>query len=315
MSTSPLMSANFVRLLDKRLKKVYKNKFAEYDSGVIPQLFNVESDDKAFQEFWEIGNVPDVRPHNGALEYKAFSPGYYTKIEPKEYSAGMIFERKLIDDEKYGVMEGRAEMLATATARTLDKLAVDPFNTAFSSAYTFMTSEEGKPLCSSTHTTKSGVSTASGFSNAGVSAASKTSIAATRILMMRFRNDIAELMGMNPDTIVCPVSQVDAVYEAVGHDPRSGAKSDKDPNSANHMINRSMGFKVIPLLRLDDNSTTNWFMVDSAKMKQHLHWVNRIKPEYNTTADFETFALKNSVYFRVGYGHTAWQWIYGHNVS
>jgi hypothetical protein len=50
-------------------------------------------------------------------------------------------------------------------------------------------------------------------------------------------------------------------------------------------------------------------------MKENLIWIDRIMPEFNLTVDFETFTIKDSVYFRVAYGFLDWRWVYGHNVS
>jgi phage major head subunit gpT-like protein len=213
-------------------------------------------------------------------------------------------------------MDNRVGMLTESAHRVQEKIGVRPFANAFSAAFDYMTSEEGVALCSSSHTTKSGTSTASGFSNAGSSAISKTSIAATRILMRKFRNDISERIEINPDTILVPDNLYDTACEAVGYDPRSGANSERDPDSAHYgKINIARGIKVIPYLRLDDYDTNNWFMLDSAKMKEYLVWINRIKPEFQMQTDFETFTIKNSIYFRVANGFLDWRFCYGHNVS
>lgn len=311
---NPISSQQFQRLLDKRLRQVFENKYKEIPS-MVPQLYNVMGSDSAFEEFYEVGALPDIPTFNGKINYLSVSPGYYTKIEPKEYAGGVVFERKLLDDKKYGVMDNRVGMLTESAARVQEKIGVRPFANAFSSAFDYQTSEEGVALCSSSHTTKSGTSTASGFSNAGTSALSKTSIAATRILMRKFRNDISERIETNPDTLIVPDNLYDTACEAVGYDPRSGANSELDPDSANRKINIARGIKVIPYLRLDDYDTNNWFFVDSAKMKEWLVWINRVKPEFQMTTDFETFAIKNSVYFRVANGFLDWRWVFGHNVS
>ena len=312
---NPISSAQFTRLLDRRLRKVFDDSRHAEISGMIPQLYNVMEGDSAFEEFAEVGAMPDIPEFNGKLAYLSISPGYYNKIEPKEYAAGVMFERKLLDDKKYAVMDNRAGMLGRSASRVQEKIGVRPFANAFSAAFDFQTSEEGVSLCSTAHTTKSGASTASGFSNAGTTALSKTAIAATRILMRRFKNDINERIDIEPDTLIVPDNLYDAACEATGYDPRSGAKSDLDPDSAQFKINSVRGFKVIPYLRLDDYDTNNWFMVDSKKMKQDLLWINRVHPEYKMTVDFETMAVKNSVYFRIANGFTDWRFIFGHNVA
>jgi phage major head subunit gpT-like protein len=213
-----------------------------------------------------------------------------------------------LDDKKWPVLDGRVEQLTKSALRTMDKIAVRPFAYAFSSAFDFMTSEEGVALCSDSHTTKSGTSTTYGFDNAGTSALDKTSLAATRLLMKGFRNDISERIDMNPDILLVPSNLADTAGEIIG--------TDKDPVSANNTKNMLYGkFKIIEYPRLDDFDTNNWFMIDSAKMKQFLMWVDRVKPESQNTVDFETFIWKFSIYFRIACGFLNWRWIFGHNVG
>ena len=120
---------------------------------------------------------------------------------------------------------------------------------------------------------------------------------------------------MEPDLIICPDSLYDTVCECVGYDPRSGAESQLDPDTGQFKINSARAFTVIPWLRLDDYTTKNWYMVDRKKMKQHLLWINRVAPEFNMKVDFDTFSIKNSVYFRIATGFTAWQWVFGSAVT
>ena len=309
-------AAQFARLMDKRLTKVFEGKLAEYSSGMIQRLYNVMPGDSAFSEFYDIEAIGDIPRFSGTMPYLSPSPGYYRKIEPAEYGAAMSFERKLIDDKKYPVMDNRSGMLAQSMDRTREKDAARAFNYAFSAAFDYETSEEGVALCSSSHTTKvPGVVTTSGFSNAGSTALSKTAIAAARLAGKRFRMANGQLAAVMPDTLIVPESLFDTACEVTGYDPRSGASSELDPDTANRKINIARGTKVIGWNFLDDFSTKNWFMVDSKLMKQYLVWIDRVKPEFETRYDFNTKALEVSSYARWGYGFNAWQFIYGNQVS
>jgi phage major head subunit gpT-like protein len=311
---NPLVSSQFIRLLDDRLRKVEVDSFKELPS-MIDRLFGVIKSDKAWEEFYGIGAVPDIPAFSGTLEYLSVAPQYYTRIEPKEYAGAITIERKLIDDERYGVIKSRQQGLIDSLIRVREKLGAQAFGYAFSSAFTFQASEEGVALCSSSHTTKSGAATTTGFSNAGSTALSKTSIAATRILMRQFRNESGSRIVIEPDTLIVPDELYDTACEAVGTN-FNGATSMMDPDSANGKINTQYKrWTVIPYPRLSDFDTNNWFMVDSKKMKEYLLWVDRIAPDVQTTKDFETLMFKQSIYSRFGYGFTEWRWIYGHSVS
>lgn len=314
---NPLVSAQFMRLLDDRLRIVYKDKYKGLDSA-INQLFGVITSDKAWEEFFGIGAVPDIVPFNGKLEYVSVSPDYYTRIEPKEFAGAIAIEKSLLDNDRYGVIKTRQEGLVESEQRVREKYGVQPFTYAFSSAYNFMPEyEEGVSLCSTAHLTKADVSTSAGFSNSGTSALNKTNIMATRLLMRRFRNNIGELIGdIDPDMLIVPDALYSTACEALGYDPETGADSKLDPDNAENTINSAYKrFKVFSHRWLDDNDTNNWFMVDSRKMKQYLMWVNRLAPEIETTRDFETKQFKQSIMSTWGWGFTDWRWVYGHNVS
>ena len=305
---SPLDSSQFVRLLDNRLREVAENRYKELPA-MIPQIYRTITSDSAWEEFYSIGAVPDIPEFTGKLSTLGVAPGYHYKMEPKEYGAEIQNERKLIDDKKYAVLDNRAAGLMEAAQRTQEKLGARTFTRSFSTAFDFMTSEEGVALCSNSHLTKSGTSTTSGFDNYGTSAASKTSVAATRLLMRRFRNDISERISISDNLgIICPDNLAD-VFEEINRTPKS-------LDTAEGNVNMQAGrYKIIPYLRLDDDDTNNWWMVDLDAMKRDLVWIDRIKPEIKTTVDFSTYILRTAVYYRCAYGHTDWRWVFGNQVS
>ena len=201
--------------------------------------------------------------------------------------------------------------LKIAANRTREEDAVKVFANSTSTAFDYMTSEEGVALASSSHTTKSGAATTTGFDNAGTSAVSKTSIAATWILMNQFKDSngkqIKPSMRMG---IICPVNLFDTIMEIVGTEKGfDTAGMDK-----NQQHNR---YEVIPYPLLDTYDTNNWHMVDLDAMKGRagLVWVDSVKDDIATQVDFQTFNTEVSVYYRAGYGFLDWRWIYSHIVS
>jgi len=304
---NPLTSEQFIRLLDKRLRDVSENKIKEIPTQR-EQFYKVVPSDSAWDEFFSVGALPDIPAFNGKLTYLSQSPGYLTRIEPKEYAGAVASERKLLDDKKYSVLDNRAAALSESLVRTQEKSGVETFAYAFSSAFTYMYSEEGLSLCNDSHTTKSGVSTSTGFDNAGTSALDKTSLAAARLAMRRFKGDIGQRINIDPDMLIVPDNLYDAAMEIVG--------SDKDPESANNTMNpQYKRFKVVSYMRLDDYDTNNWFLVDSRLMKESLLWIDRIKAEFNTNVDFDTFQVSNSIYARWACGFIDWRWVWGSSVS
>lgn len=305
---SPLNSDAFRKLLKKDMFEVSENEFKE-----LPQqgkeLYRIISTDEATTEFYGVSGLPDIPEFNNKLSYLGRAPGYYTKIEPKEFAAGVITQRKFIDDNQWPVLRNHATELVRSNARTQEKYRARPFNHAFSAAFDFMQSEENLSLCNDSHTTKSGTSTTSGFDNKGTSAADKTSIATTWLAMRQFRDSMSERIEMSDNyMVVTPDTLGDEIETIVG--------TVKGLDTAAGDINPQSGrYRVFRYMRLDDYSTTNWFMVNVDMMKKYLIWIDRIANETDTIIDFETKSVKHSVYSRWGNGFKDWRWCYGHNVT
>jgi len=248
---NPLDSAAFVRLLVNDLREVTgPDAFKELPS-MIPKIYRVLDSDSAWEEFYSVGNVPDIPRFNGKITYLSVYPGYHTKIEPGEFGGGLQWERKFLDDNKYTVLIDEAKGLLRSAHRVREKYGVKTFTNAFSAAFDFMESEEGVSLCSSSHTTKSGTSTASGFDNSGTLAFGKSNVAATRILMRKFRDDISERVAISDNlALIVPDNLADDAYELV--------RTPKGMDSAEGNVNMAAGrYEVIPYLRMDDSDTNN----------------------------------------------------------
>lgn len=305
---NPLTDRQFIRLLDKRLDKVF---YDEYDllPDIKDMFFSTVKDSSAWKEFYQIGDIPDPEEFHGQINYQGISPGYWSKITPKEYAGGIVIQRMLVDTDQYDVIESRAKGLGRAAKRKRNKLAHEPFYYHDSTAFTFMDNEEGVALCSNSHTTKSGTSTSSGFDNLSTLPFDATNLEAVRIQMRQFRDDISERIDMNPDTIVYPMNLGEEVYEVVN----SQGKVDEVTNNVNPQ--QRFRWKTIELPYLDDDDENDWFLIDSSKMKDYLMWVDATPLEFGNTEDFDTFMRKYRSYFRAGWGWTNWRWIVGSSVS
>lgn len=305
---NPLDSSSYVRLMDKRLREVSENRYAELPK-MRDTFFNVVNSDSAWEEFYSIGALPDIPEFTGKLTYLGISPGYHVKIEPKEFAGGVQSERKLHDDKKYPVLDNIARNLGESCDRVQEKSAVRLFTNSNSVAFDFMANEEGVSLCSSSHTTKSGTSTTTGFDNSGTSALSKTSVAATRIAMRQFRNDISERIEAGTKlALVVPTNLLDTARE-ITETPKG---LDTVEGNINPLYN---ALQVIEYPRLDDTDSNNWWMVDFDKIKEAFVWLSRIMPEFKNVVDFETFTMKHSAYMRFAWGWKEWRTIYGQFVS
>ena len=305
---SPLTDKQFVRLLDDRLSKVYYDQYKALPL-IRDQFYNVKRSKKAWEEFFSVGAIPDPEVFQGIVQYQGVSPGYHTKIEPLEYAGGITIQRRLIDTDRYDLIEGMDKNLAKAANRKMNKIAHEPFYHFDSTTFTYTTSEEGVALCSNSHTTKApGVSTASGFDNLAILAFDATNLEALRIQSKGFRDDIGERIETNFDTIIHGTNLAEAVWEVLN----SQKKVDTADNNANFQRGR---WKSIELPMLDDHDTNDWMIVDSAAMKEYLIWLEGIPLEFNSTTEFDTMMRKYADYFVCGWGFTGWKWILSSSVS
>ena len=305
-----ITSSAFQDLISNKLLSVMdeEEKYGELQS-MIPTFYNVMSSNSAYEEYFETGSVPDIPESTGKVTYLKVSPGYHTKIEPKEFLGGLQYDRKFLDDKKYNVMNRDAKGLMRSANRVKEKYGARTFQNAFSSAFDFMTSEEGVSLCSSSHTTKAGVSTSTGFDNSDTLALNKANVAATRIAMGQFKSSIGERIDVgNNLALIVPDNLADTAAEIVN----TVSGLDTAEGNANPQYKR---YDIIVYPRLDDTDTNNWFMVDKTQMKEDLLWLNRISPEKNSNVDFQTKATQVSIYFRIAAGFRNWRWIFGNNVS
>lgn len=306
--SSPLTDKQYLRLLDDRLTKVYYDQHKGLES-IVDKFYTRKKTKKAWEEYFSVGNIPDPELFQGIIQYQSVSPGYHTKIEPVEYAGGITIQRRLIDTDRYDIIEKLPKQLATAANRKMNKIAHEPFLNFDSTAFSFMTSEEGVALCSNSHTTKApDVSTSAGFDNLSTLAFDAVNLEALRLQALTFRDDIGERIQTNFDTIIHGSNLAEAVWEVIN----STGKTGDNLNNANFQKGR---WKSIELPMLDDYDTNDWFIVDSSMMKESLIWLDAVPLEFNSTTDFDTMMRKYADYFVIGHGFVDWRWVIGSSVS
>ncbi len=265
--------------------------------------------DMAYAEFYGVNGLGNIPKFNGKLEALARTPGFLSRFEPIEYAAKEMWERKFLDDKQFDVMSDDSSELGRSAARTINTSCAAPFVYATSAALEYMTyNEEGVALVSSSHTTKSGASTTTGFSNTAALALTPTNLATVRLQGANLKDANGYRIGTNFDTIIVPNALAQTAFEITG--------TDKGLYSAEGTTNYWNGkYKVIVWNLLDDYDTNDWYMVDSAMMKKMLIFLTKVEPEFKSNLDFETFVTSISVYFRHGLAYKDWRWVIKSTVS
>jgi hypothetical protein len=303
---SPHVSTNFADVLDPRFQEIFWEEYYELPD-MIGRMYSMPPNNGRDTMRWsQVGTVADFSQFTGTVDYGSFNQGYDTVLTPVEFTRGIQAERKLLDDDQYNILDARPKGLASSAFRTRQLHAASRFNSAFSTSNIFYVNSEAVALCSNSHTTTSGASTASGFDNLTTAALSATAVAAARILMVDFRGDQAERLSVIPDELVFPPNLYEEAYEIIN----ASGKVDTDLNNPNVHMGQYDGIEWNYLI-----DTNNWFMCDSRMRKQMLHWFDRIPLEFAFIEDFDTLVGKWRGYMRFGNAHTDWRFILGSQVS
>lgn len=225
---NPLTDVEAMRLLDDRLEKKFYGGYEEI-APVKDTFFDVKVDKKAWLEYYGLGDVPDPVAFEGLISYQGVAMGFHTKIRPKEFAGGLVFQRRLLDTDRYDEMDKKSKGLGKAAKRKMNKVAHEWVIYMDSSAFDYMIAEEGVALCSNSHTSKANVSTASGFDNLITLPFNPTNLEAARLISKKFKSDINERIETNFDTIVHPASLGEKVWEI----QKSEGKVDEITNNEN----------------------------------------------------------------------------------
>jgi len=119
---NPIVSADFIRLMDTNLDKVSENELKPYQD-MIGQIFGSQPSDKKWTNFYGVGAVPDIPKFNGNLDFLPVAPGFFRQVEPAVFAGGLQFEKQFLDDNQYDVLADRQTGLIQALGRTKEKYA------------------------------------------------------------------------------------------------------------------------------------------------------------------------------------------------
>jgi phage major head subunit gpT-like protein len=302
----PHTSVNFLDLLDPRFQRIFTNQYNQLPD-MLDRLFTMPPTNGRDSMKWSsVGAFPDFSQFTGNVVYNSQSQGYDTTSTPLEWTNGFQIERKLFDDDQFNIMDQRPVGLANAAFRTRQKHGARLINNAFSVDNFFYNNSEGVSMCSDSHTTTSGASTASGFDNLITSSLTAVAVSSARIQMVGFRGDQAERISVVPDEIWIPPDLFEKAFEIVS----SQGKVDVATNNRNVHEGR---YTIHEWNYLTD--VNNWFMMDSQAKRQSMFWIDRIPLEMAMAEDLDTLVAKWRGYVRYSNAHTDWRHILGASVS
>lgn len=293
------LAADWPDLLEKDFRKIYMDQYRSLPA-MVPDLFSVQRSDAAFEKTSQVGMVPDFAEFTGKIDPKDPKQGYDKTYTFTEYAAKIEIQRKLAADDQYRVMTRLPRGLATSASRSREKLGAQIYSLAF----TFEpTDGDGTELCASDH--PSNVTTTATQSNEGTLSLSATNVETTRINMHKFKDDIGELISVNPDTLTVPRDLEQTGWEIIN----TKGKVDTAENNANFHQGK---YKLVVWDRLSD--TNNWFFTDFQMQKEFQLWWNREPIQFFQDKDSNTLVAIFLGYYRVGTGWDDWRYMFGHLV-
>lgn len=304
---SPVTSAAMADLLDPRFKEYTQTEFLAIPDK-IPMLYGAETSDRADERFSDITPMGDIPEFTGTVTYDGPDQGYDVTATHKEFVGGIQIERKLYDDDQTGsVVRNMFEELGRSAGKTRQKHGARIFNQSFANDTYFYSHSENVALCSNSHTTtRSGVSTASGFDNVGTAALSATSLAAAITSFRQLRDLAGEPIDEAADELWIPVdldlTAEELIKTKVGLDEASQTKNVLEGK-----------FQIHEWARITD--TNDWWICNSRLRKKFIKWIERVPMETGKMEAFDQYIAKGRLYMRYSAVRTLWQWIYGHQVT
>jgi len=302
----PLAESQWSELLDPILRGSFEQAYSRR-TPVVPLLYNIMTSANSDEQMLGVGAIGidawDNYERAGQIPEVDFDKGYLKTFTHVEKIVDFSIERKLVDDNKYPAILNIAERMGDSAAVKRENDGASVFNNAFSASYL---GADGVALCSASHPyspSKSGTVQ----SNTSTRALTKDNVAQTRIDMMAYTDDNGNKVGVTPNAIVVPPALQDKAIEIT--------QSLLDPTSSNNAVNPQAGrFQIIPWHYLSDSN--NWFMVDTALMKQSLIWFDRVPLSvYMREGDDRTVKAYWRSYMRYSYGWTDFRWVFGNNVT
>ena len=271
------------------------------ERSLVGNLYKMDSSEKPDEKYLEIEDMGSIPVFTGDLSYTEFREGNSKTLTHEERAMGLKIQRKLIDDDLYGIIDAMVRQMGVSMRYCYESNAAAPFVNAFNTTYTVF---DGLSLCSGSHAF---LSTSTTQSNSGTLPFSYANLDSTLIAMRKYKNSRDRFVNnMNPDMLLIPVDLDSTARETI--------ESKLKPGTANNNINAyNNKFTIMSTVFLTD--TNDWFLIDSNMLKKYLIWIQRIPTEFANDGAFDNLVKKYRVYSRFSNSPIHWIPVYGHSVT
>ena len=299
--------ANFGKLLEPGLRKLFYETFDEVPEQY-SKIFHVKNSKKAREVDYGLGAMHIWSEFGKAIKsdltgtavttgemptvpYATIPAGLERIYVHKEFAQGFMVERKMVDDEQYGVIEKMPKDLARAGRYKVEMDAVSLLENGFSN-----TGYDKKPLFAKDHPLLNGGT----CSNLIEGELSVENLKKAIIAMRNFKDEAGKKVVYKADTLIVPPALEFKAIELLN----SINQADSELNNVNSLKGK---LKIVVLDFLE--SDTAWFVMDSSRHELNFFW--RVRPEFKQAEDFDTLVAKYRGYMRYSYGYSDYRGIVG----
>ncbi len=124
------LAANWPDLLEKDFSKIFQDQYPILPK-MVPDLFNIQKSEAAFEKMSQVGQVPDFVEFTGKISEVSPIQGYDKTCTFTEYAAMIQIQRKLAADDQHRVMSRYPKGLAISASRSREKLGAQLYDLAF----------------------------------------------------------------------------------------------------------------------------------------------------------------------------------------
>ena len=306
--TATHQEVNFGKLLEPGLRKLFYETFDEVPEQY-SKIFKVHNSKKAREVDYGLGAMPLWSEFGTAIKadltgeavgaedmpsvnYVTIPAGLERVYVHKEFAQGFQVERKMVDDEQYGVINKMPKDLARAGRYKVEMDAASVLNKGFEgSGY------DKKPLFAKDHPLLKGNETCSNLIEGELNV---ENLKKAIIAMRNFKDEAGKKVVYKADTLIVPPALEFKAIELLN----SINQADSELNNVNSLKGK---LKIVVLDFLE--SDTAWFVMDSSRHELNFFW--RVRPEFKQAEDFDTLVAKYRGYMRYSYGYSDYRGIVG----
>ena len=306
--TATHQEVNFGKLLEPGLRKLFYETFDEVPEQY-SKIFKVHNSKKAREVDYGLGAMPLWSEFGTAINanltgtavttgempsvnYVTIPAGLERVYVHKEFAQGFQVERKMVDDEQYGVINKMPKDLARAGRYKVEMDAASVLNKGFEgSGY------DQKPLFAKDHPLLKSGETCSNLIEGELNV---ENLKKAIIAMRNFKDEAGKKVVYKADTLIVPPALEFKAIELLN----SINQADSELNNVNSLKGK---LKIVVLDFLE--SDTAWFVMDSARHELNFFW--RVRPEFKQAEDFDTLVAKYRGYMRYSYGYSDYRGIVG----